>query len=551
MSQVSLERSAHLDTFARDHLPPAELWPTFVGLEALGYPPRLNCAAFLLERALAAGAGDRVALIGERERWSYRELAARVDAIAAALVADLGLVPGGRVLLRAPNEPRMVACWLAVVKAGGIAVSTMPLLRARELATIIDKAEVGLALCDERLLAELEAAAGRAPRLERICPFGEDGELERLAAARAGTFRACDTAADDVCLIAFTSGTTGVPKGTCHFHRDVLAICDTFSARVLRPRPEDRFTGSPPLAFTFGLGGLALFPLHAGAASVLVEQPTPDHLAEAIERHRASVLFTAPTGYRTILDAPGVAGLGTLRRCVSAGETLPRPVFEAWREATGLAIIDGIGTTEMLHMFISSADEAIRPGATGRVVPGYQARVLDAEGHELPPGEVGRLAVRGPTGCRYLADERQRDYVVDGWNVTGDTYRVDEDGYFWFQARNDDMIISAGYNIAGPEVEEALLGHPAVAECAVVGAPDERRGQVVKAYVVPRAGVSADEALARALQEHVKATIAPYKYPRAVAFVEGLPRTETGKVQRFRLRQQAAREAAEAEESKP
>ena len=528
--------TAHVDTFARDNLPPRAAWPDFIHLDRLGYGPRLNCAVELLDRAVEEGDGDRVVLRSPELTWSYRELQAHADRIARVLVQDLGLVPGERVLLRAPNNPWMVACWFGVVKAGGIVVATMPLLRAPELEKIIARARTRLALCDTRLLDELASAQHSQPLLERVVDFN-GGELERLMERHPAGFDAVYTAADDVCMIAFTSGTTGQPKGTMHFHRDVLAVCDTFSREVLRPSRDDLFMGSPPLAFTFGLGGLTLFPMRARAATALVEQVAPPDLLAAVTRFRPTVLFTSPTAYRALLDTLDPADITSLRLCVSAGETLPKPTSDAWFDRTGLRIIDGIGSTELLHIFISAAGDAVRPGATGVAVPGYEARVIDDNGAPLPPGVPGRLAVRGPTGCRYLDDPRQADYVVDGWNVTGDTYLQDEDGYFWFQARSDDMIISAGYNIAGPEVEAALLGHEAVAECAVVGSPDDRRGEIVKAFVVPREPAVAGDALAAELQAYIKQTIAPYKYPRAVEFIDTLPRTETGKVQRFKLRQ--------------
>ncbi len=528
--------TAHVDTFARDNLPPRAAWPDFINLDQLGYGPRLNCAVELLDRAVEEGDGDRVVLRSPELTWSYRELQAHADRIARVLVQDLGLVPGERVLLRAPNNPWMVACWFGVVKAGGIVVATMPLLRAPELEKIITKARTRLALCDTRLLDELASAQHSQPLLERVVDFN-GGELERLMERHPAGFDALYTAADDVCMIAFTSGTTGQPKGTMHFHRDVLAVCDTFSREVLRPSRDDLFMGSPPLAFTFGLGGLTLFPMRARAATALVEQVAPPDLLAAVTRFRPTVLFTSPTAYRALLDTLDPADITSLRLCVSAGETLPKPTSDAWFDRTGLRIIDGIGSTELLHIFISAAGDAVRPGATGVAVPGYEARVIDENGAPLPPGAPGRLAVRGPTGCRYLDDPRQADYVVDGWNVTGDTYLQDEDGYFWFQARSDDMIISAGYNIAGPEVEAALLGHEAVAECAVVGSPDDRRGEIVKAFIVPREPAAAGDALAAELQAYVKQAIAPYKYPRAVEFIDTLPRTETGKVQRFKLRQ--------------
>jgi 2-aminobenzoate-CoA ligase len=535
-------RSAHVDSFARDNLPPEAQRPDFLfALPELQYPERFNCVTELLDRWIAAGHGGEPCLLSMLENLSYAELAERVNRIANVLVRDLRMVPGDRVLLRAPNNPMMAAACLAVIKAGGVVVATMPLLRAKEIGYPLAKAKIRFALCDARLADEMEKAKAAAPALERVVYWGRaPGALERLM-DKPGyeTFTACDTASDDVCLIGFTSGTTGEPKGTMHFHRDMLATCDTYARHVLRPQAGDRFIGSPPIAFTFGLGGLVLFPLRVGASTVLLERATPDDLATAIALWQPTIMFTAPTAYRAMLAKVGQHDISSLRKCVSAGEALPKATYDAWLEATGLKIMDGIGATEMLHIFIGSPEEDIRPGATGRVVPGYEAKVIDENGRGVGPGTIGRLAVRGPTGCRYLADERQRKYVENGWNVTGDTYLMDADGYFWYQARSDDMIISAGYNIAGPEVEAVLLEHPAVAECGVVAAPDPERGHIVKAYVVLRPGQAGDAALTRGLQEHVKATIAPYKYPRAIDYVTTLPRTETGKLQRFALRRLA------------
>ncbi|SFU66949.1 benzoate-CoA ligase family protein [Pseudoduganella namucuonensis] len=532
--------SAHEDPYARDHLPPRELWPELrFDLPELRYPERLNCVAELLDRAVRRGGGARVAIRSASGDWSYAELLEHVNRVANALRGPMGLKTGNRVLLRGANTPWMAAAVLGVLKAGLVAVPTMPLLRARELGAILVKAEVDAALCADGLRAELEAAPGLPRKVVWFNTGGAEGSLEALAAAQEAAFTACDTAADDVCLISFTSGTTGVPKGTMHFHRDVLAICDCFPRSVLKTRADDVFIGTPPLAFTFGLGGLLLFPLRAGACAVLLEKLTPETLLLAIERYRATVCFTAPTFYRQMAALAPTRDLASLRASVSAGEALPLATREAWQRATGLRMIDGIGATEMLHIFISAADDDIRPGATGKPVPGYQACVLDDDGKPVGPGVIGRLAVKGPTGCRYLADERQRDYVRDGWNLTGDAYEMDADGYFFYRSRTDDMIISAGYNIAGPEVEDALLRHPAVAECGVVGKPDEERGQVVEAHVVLKDGFEPSPRMAAELQEFVKEQIAPYKYPRALRFVASLPRTETGKLQRFKLREGA------------
>ncbi|ACL56206.1 AMP-binding protein [Methylobacterium nodulans] len=541
-----MTETAHLDTFARDNLPPREHWPDLIfALPELRYPARLNCVSQFLDRWIAEGHGHALCLVGEHESLTYRQFFERVNRIANVLVNRLGLRPGNRVLLRSGNTPALVAAYLAVIKAGGIVVATMPMLRARELAYPLNKARIALALCDHRLADEMERARPLAPGLERVVYWGSGAadSLEALAARESPAFTAVDTAADDICLIAFTSGTTGEPKGAMHFHRDMLAICDTYARHVVRAVPEDRFIGSAPLAFTFGLA-IVLFPMRIGATGIVLELAGPDALAAAIARERATICFTAPTAYRAILRRIGQCDLSSLRRCISAGEALPRPTFEAWEAATGLKLLDGIGGTEMLHIYLSASEDQVRPGATGRPVPGFEARVVDDEGRELPPGTVGRLAVRGPIGCRYLADARQTAYVADGWNYPGDSYLMDEDGYFWYQARTDDMIVSSGYNIAGPEVEAALLGHPGVAECAVVGAPDPERGTIVKAYVVPAPAALPGPDLAQALQDFVKTEIAPYKYPRAIEFVEALPKTASGKVQRFALRRLAAAAAA-------
>jgi 2-aminobenzoate-CoA ligase len=532
--------TAHVDTFARDNLPPRAQWPELrFDLPELRYPERLNCATVLLTDALRDGRAARAAILAPGGlRWTYADLLAQANRIAHVLVEDLGVVPGNRVLLRAPNSPWLAACWFAVMKAGAIAVATMPLLRAKELTDVITKAQVSHALCDARLAAELETARGACPGLRSVAWFNTEAQdgLDALARRKPATFDDVPTAAEDTALIAFTSGTTGRPKGTMHFHRDVIAACDCWPRHVLRASPDDVFSGTPPLAFTFGLGGLLVFPLRIGASTLLLERATPDVLLPAIAQHRVSVLCMAPTAYRAMTAGAAEHDLATLRKCISAGEALPAATRAAWKDATGIEIIDGIGATEMFHIFISHDEAHARPGATGVAVPGYTACVMDDEGRPLPRGEVGRLAVKGPTGCRYLADERQTQYVQNGWNYTGDAYRQDADGYFVYQARTDDMIVSAGYNIAGPEVEGALLLHPAVAECGVVGAPDEERGQIVKAYVVLKPGHAPDDATTSALQRFVKETIAPYKYPRAIEYLAELPRTETGKLQRFRLR---------------
>ena len=536
--------TAHIDTFARDHLPPPDQWPELLfELPELNYPDRLNCAEELLDDAVTRGWGERTAILAPGGlSWTYAELKARANRIARVLVEDMRLVPGNRVLLRGPNSPMMAACWFAVMKAGGIAVATMPLLRAKELTDIIGKARISHALCDARLAAELDVARAACPTLTAVMQFQTDAAdgLETLAATKSAEFVNVDTALDDTALIAFTSGTTGQPKGTMHFHRDVMASCDCWPRSVLRATPDDIFAGSPPLAFTFGLGGLLLFPLRAGAATLLLEKTSADALLQAVATHRVTVLFAAPTSYRAMALQAAQFDLASLRKCVSAGEGLPAATRKLWKDTTGIELIDGIGATEMMHIFISHDDTDARPGATGKPVAGYHACVMDDAGRPLPAGKVGRLAVKGPTGCRYLADERQLQYVQHGWNYTGDAYLVDDDGWFVYQARNDGMIVSAGYNIAGPEVEGALLGHPAVAECGVIGVPDDERGQIVKAYVALKAGFEPGDTIAKQLQEHVKQSIAPYKYPRAVEFIASMPRTETGKLQHFRLKQMDA-----------
>jgi 2-aminobenzoate-CoA ligase len=539
--------TAHQDTFAADNLPPRDLWPEIIrDRPEYNYPERLNCVVPLLDRWIEEGRGDEPCLFSPDGNLTYRELYERVNRI-CNVFGELGLVPGSRLFLRSANNTWMVASYLAGLKAGLVVVATMPLLRAKEIAYPINKAEIAVAFCDAKLADEMEKARPATPGLQRVIYWGSDApdSLERLVEAASPVFPAVETAADDICLIAFTSGTTGEPKGCMHNHADMLAICDGFGGHILRAAASDRFIGSAPFAFTFGLG-IVLFPLRIGASFVVIERAGPDDLPPAIERFKATVCFTAPTAYRAMIPKLGQYDMSSLRKCVSAGESLPRGTYEAWLKATGIKLIDGIGGTEVLHIYISAPEDEIRPGSTGRAIPGYEAKIVDDEGRDVPPGTVGRLALRGPIGCRYLNDPRQTKYVQNGWNLPGDSFTMDEDGYFWYQARSDDMIISAGYNIAGPEVEAGLMTHPAVQECGVVGAPDPERGQIVKAYVVAAPGFEPGPALADELQRHVKAEIAPYKYPRSITFVEALPKTSSGKLQRVALRRLAIEEVAPA-----
>ena len=534
---MSLLPSAHVDTFTRHHLPPADTWPAFeFTLPELHYPDRLNAAAVLIDDAVAQHGADRPALrTPDGAVWTYGELQTRSNQVAQVLTEDLGVVPGNRVLLRGPNNPWIVAAWLGVLKAGAVVVTTMPMLRSTEVSTIIDLTKPVVAISDHRFVDELAVAAGDDVT---VLTYGknDDGDLTARCSRKSGQFTAVNTSSDDVALLGPTSGTTGVPKVTMHFHRDILANADTFARYILEPTADDVFAGSPPLAFTFGLGGLVVFPLRFGASALLTEKAGPVELAERAVEAGATVLFTAPTAYRAILKENRGELLRGLRVAVSAGEHLSKETWEAVHAATGLRLVNGIGATEMLHVFISAAGDDIRPGATGKAVPGYRATILDAEGRELGPGQSGRLAIIGPTGCRYLDDPRQANYVVNGWNVTGDTFSMDEEGYFTYQARSDNMIVSSGYNIGGPEVEAAIDQHPDVVENAVIGIPDEQRGSIVCAFVVLREGVTPDAGKRKEIQDFVKQTIAPYKYPRDIRFVTELPRNPSGKLQHFKLR---------------
>ncbi|GHB34278.1 2-aminobenzoate-CoA ligase [Pseudovibrio japonicus] len=533
--------SAHTDTFTRDRLPPVEQQPVFQ-LEGFEYPDYINAAVELTDKMVERGFGDNIALIGNGRKRTYKELADWTNRIALTLQQDYGLEPGNRVLIRSSNNPAMVACWLAATKAGAVVVNTMPMLRAGELGQIIDKAQIKLALCDLRLMEELELCLEQNDHLSKIISFDGTanfaGELDQIALSKPVQFEAVKTGRDDVCLLGFTSGTTGKPKATMHYHRDLLIIADAYAKEVLNVTPSDVFVGSPPLAFTFGLGGLAIFPLRFGATATLLETAGPQQLIEIIETYKATISFTAPTAYRAMMAAIDEgADLSSLRIAVSAGETLPAPVFEQWQSKTGIPMLDGIGATEMLHIFISNHLEDAMPATTGRVIKGYSAKVVDEDMNEVPSGTIGKLAVRGPTGCRYMQDDRQQKYVRDGWNLTGDAFSEDENGYFHFAARADDMIVTSGYNVAGPEVEAALLSSPEVAECAVIGVPDEDRGQVVEAHVVLVEDHPQDADVIKRLQDYVKSAIAPYKYPRSLKLVDSLPKTATGKIQRFRLKE--------------
>ncbi len=528
-------KTAHLDTFARDHLPDPHLWPELrFTLPELSYPPQLNAAEALLDRAVAEGHGSRPAFHASAGSQTYASVLEQSSRIAHVLVQDMGLIPGNRVLLRGRNSPTLAAAWLAVLRCGGIAVTTMAMLRAKELAEVIVKARIDHALCEAPLVDELMAARRQTGKLSRVLNWG-DGALETRMKEHPAYFEPVATAADDVALLAFTSGTTGVPKATMHFHRDVLIMADVVARHLLDTQPDDVYVGSPPLGFTFGLGALLVFPLRFRAPAVYPEQTSVDALLAAVQQYRATCLFSAPTMYRALARSVSGFDLSSLRRCVSAGEPLSKATSDMWYDATGIRLIDGIGSTEMIHIFIGACGADIRPGSTGKPLPGYEAVVLDDQGRPMTHGS-GRLAVRGPTGCRYLDDERQRDYVQHGWNITGDRYRIDEEGYFWFETRDDDMIVSGGYNIAAPEIEDSLLTHPAVQECAVVGAPDPERGQIAKAYIVLSAGYSPGDELVQELQKAVKQRIAPYKYPRAIEFIAALPKTPTGKIQRHLLR---------------
>ena len=540
--------TAHIDTFSRTNLPHPDLWPEFL-LEGFNYPDYINAGAELTDRMVEKGFGDHTALIGNGRRRTYKELSDWTNRIAHALVEDFGIIPGNRVLIRSANNPAMVACWLAATKAGAVVVNTMPLLRAGELSQIVDKAEIDFALCDTRLMDDLVLCAAESKYLDKVVGFdgtaNHDAELDRVALNKPVHFDPVNTGRDDVALLGFTSGTTGKPKATMHFHRDILIIADGYAKEILGVVPEDVFVGSPPLAFTFGLGGLAVFPLRFGATATLLEDASPPKMIEIIQKYKATVCFTAPTAYRVMLSAMEEgADLSSLRCAVSAGETLPAPIYEQWLKKTGKPILDGIGATELLHIFISNRFGDSQAGCTGKPVSGYEAKVVDDDMQEVSRGTIGKLAVRGPTGCRYLSDTRQSKYIHHGWNFTGDAFYQDDGGYFHFAARDDDMIVSSGYNIAGPEVEAALLAHQAVLECAVIGVPNKERGQIVQAHVVLTEPATATDETIDILTSHVKNLIAPYKYPRSIIFVEKLPKTQTGKIQRFRLRQDIERQSS-------
>lgn len=533
--------SAHIDTFTRDNLPPPNSWPQIVSA-GLDYPDHLNVAVELTDHMVEKGFGDNTALIGQGRIRTYKELTDWTNRLARALAEDLQVVPGNRVLIRSANTPAMVACWLAATKAGAVVVNTHPNLRADDLTKIVDKAEIKLALCDTRLMDELVTCAKTSSFLTKVIGFDGtanfDAELDRLALAKPVRFDAVKTGRDDVALLAFTSGATGEPRAAMHFHGDLLASADLYPKDVLGMTSDDVIVGSSPLAFTFGLGALAIFPLRYGASAVLIEQATPALLVEEIRTYKATICFAVPLAYERILKAmPSQSDLASLRVAVSAGEALPAALFDAWMKKTGVPILDGIGTTEMLHIFISNRVGDATPGSSGRPVTGYEARIVDAAMEDVPTGTAGRLAVRGPTGCRYLSDPHQSEVVRNGWTLTGDTFRMDADGTYHFVARNEDMIVSAGEHIAAPEVEAALRAHSSVADCAVVGIPDRQRGQIAKAFIVLAGNEAGSAACVKRLQDHVKASVAPDKYPRSIRFVDALPRTATGKVQRFLLAQ--------------
>ena len=533
--------SAQTDRFVHDRLPPVAARAQMrYDLPELQIADQANLVDVLMRQIEVRGLLDRPFLRSDKITLTYADTSERINRIAQVLIEDFGLVPGNRVLLRGGNSIGMALAWLAVVKAGLVAVATMPLLRVKELGEVIEKAQINFALCDATLADDLNIAKAQTQTLRTIVLFNlmnEPGSVAVLSAQKDGHFKPCLTAADDVALMAFTSGTTGKPKAVVHSHRDVLAACQAWPRHILEATPGDIVMGSPPLAFTFGLGGMLLFPLAAGASVYFPSiAHTPEAMVKLINETRATIIYTAPTFYRQMAPFAKRSGTPSLRTCVSAGEALPDATRQLWKDATGIEMLDGIGATEMFHIFISSKPDDVRRGAIGKVVPGYTARVVNDEGVEVPFGTVGKLAVMGPTGCKYLDDARQMTYVKDGWNYPGDAFTQDADGYFFYQARDDDMIITSGYNVGGPEVEDALMQHAAVAECGVIGLPDDERGMIVKAFVVLKPGIDGDEACVKLLQDHVKATLAPFKYPRQIEFIGRLPRTETGKLQRFKLR---------------
>ena len=522
------------DNFAHEHLPSTDLQPDYVFLDLPQFnrPEMLNCVDKLLDNHIKEGRGNIPCIRTFDTTWTYNDLHVKANQIAHVLVDDLGLVSGNRVLIRSANNPMMVACWFAIVKAGGIVVATMPLLRSKELTTIINCAEISHVLCDNTLQEDMNLV--QSDFLKRTSFYDE---LENLMQSKSKVFDNYHSKSDSIALIGFTSGTTGLPKMTSHYHKDILNICEAFPPFSLQITQKDIFTGSPPLGFTFGLGGLVLFPMYFGASTFLIEKPTPEMLLQAIQEHKITICFTAPTAWRVITSKVTDFDISSLRKCVSAGETLPLKVWQDWYEATGLKIIDGIGATEMLHIFISSNEKNMKPGATGVAITGYEAQIIDSNGNEVPKNDPGRLVVRGITGCKYLnRTEKQKEYVEMGWNVTGDIFRQDEDGYFWFVARGDDMIISSGYNIAAIEVESVLLTHKDILECAVVGLPDEERGMLVCAHIVLKEKRKATDNMRNNIQHWFKEVAAPYKYPRVIYFTDALPKTETGKIQRFKLK---------------
>jgi len=525
----------YTDNFAHDNLPSIDLQPDYLcDLPQFQHPEMLNCVERLLDNHIKKGNGDAVCIRTFEESWTYNNLFEKANQIAHVFIDDLGLVSGNRVLLRSANNPMMVACWFAVLKAGGIVVSTMPLLRSKELTTIIDCAEISIAISDSDLADEMNQVESK---FLKITSFFRNGDLDKLTQYKPKNFENYHSKADSVCLIGFTSGTTGLPKMTAHYHKDILNICEAFPVYSLQPTKDDIFIGSPPLGFTFGLGGLVLFPMYFGASTFLIEKPSPDLLLKAIQEYKVTICFTAPTAWRVLTTKLNEFNVSSLRKCVSAGETLPLQVWHDWYDATGLKIIDGIGSTEILHIFISSNEENMIPGATGLPILGYEAKIIDENGNELPINESGKLAIKGITGCKYLnREEKQKEYVQNGWNITGDIFKKDDNGYYWFVARGDDMIISSGYNIAAIEVESVLLTHEDILECAVVGLPDEERGMLVCAHIVLKDNNKASVEFKKTIQQWFKQVAAPYKYPRVINFIESLPKTETGKIQRFKLK---------------
>ncbi len=521
------------------------------------FPRQYNAADDLIGRNLAAGRGDKVAVIDDRGATTYRQLAERMARFANA-IESLGIEMEDRVLLALHDTVDFPTAFLGAIKAGAVPVPVNTLLTGDDFAYMLDDSRARLLVVSQALLPVFAPILAGRPHLRRVVVSGDEGQghplLSELLAQASAEHRSAPTTRDDVAFWLYTSGSTGAPKGALHLQTDLACTAELYGRQVLGIAESDTVFSAAKLFFAYGLGNGLTFPFYVGATAVLMaERPTPEAVVRVLRRHRPTIFYGVPTLYASLLAYDGLPAAGEipLRRCTSAGEALPADIWRRWRDRMGVEILDGLGSTEMLHIFISNRPGEARPGTSGKPVPGYRVRLVGEDGQPVPRGEIGELQIAGPTSAVAYWNQRDKSRATfqGEWTRSGDKYIEDEDGYFTYCGRGDDMLKVSGIYVSPFDVESALCSHEAVLEAAVVGEEDENRLVKPKAYVVLKPGRTADEALARALQLHVKERLAPYKYPRWIEFRAELPKTATGKIQRYRLRAPAVQDRVGADQA--